>query len=618
MGVAKVDEIDAEMLASTGMARAALGAALAAFAAGDESASNAWFDLLHKEGVNPEIRDLADYWTVWAHLNGGQGAKAITLVDKLVDTLGASATPGQEALATLLVRAGFGPKAEPGRQPLGLRGLAALARMKRYDRVRQLMGQYNISADGRDEIVFRWAAAREKFETAQKSKQAGDFKAAAKAFNAALSAPDAATAPDLVANARYLLAWSRYQAGDFAQAAEAFAQAAKDLKARNDSDVADAAWMHAVALQRLATADPAQAPDAIAALESFRREYPEHANARLVEFEVMKLRGGPITVESAEQKSTNDPTYGPTCLAALRHHFDHWRKDRAAQRPANVERSKIERAVAAYRKLPEASQSNAGRLECLLAEVDVVLAVDPSSDAAHARLARAEPLAATLPADDRLVLWYHRDRLQAAQSSGDASAARAEALWLSQHARGSVTEQAALITLARMADAALAKADPGSRPARLAEAHEIYARLASSLGESSDALASNRNALVASSRVASYATELGRHAEAAERYDTILKAYPKDANYLRSAGLAHFQAGQFEPALDCWQTLVDGLPAGSDGWFEAKYHLMAALAKVDREAAQQVFEQFRILYPKLGGEAWRGRFESLGEGLGLP
>lgn len=613
LGVAKVDEADAAMLGSNGMARAALGAGLAAFAAGDESVAKAWFDLLHQEAVNPEIRDLADYWTVWAHLNKGQEAKVQELVNQLADSLGASATPGQEALAALLVRAGFGPKAGPDRKSLGLQGLQALARMKRYDRVRQLIERYAIPVEGRDEIVFRWVSAREKFEAAQKSRQAGDFQAAAKAFESVLAAKDAASAPDLIANTRYLLAWSRYQAGDLARAAEAFGLAAKDLQSRNDSDAPDAAWMRAVALQRLAARDASQAPAAIKALEAFRRDYPDHANAKLVAFEVLKLRGGTITVESAEQKPINDPTYGPTCLAALRHHYDQWRKGHDA-----AERSKVERAIAAYHKLPEASRTTEGQLEYRLVEADIALAADPSSDEAVTQLDQAASLADALPADDRLVHWYHRDRLQSAQANGDTSTARVEARWLSQHAQGTATEQFALITLARMADAALARADPADRPARLAEAHETYARLATALGESPEAIADDRNALVANARLAAYAAELGRHDEAADRYDAILKAYPKDANYLRRAGHAHFQAGHFERSLNCWQTLVNGLSDGSDGWFEAKYYQLASLAKLDRDAARQVFEQFRVLYPKLGGEAWKARFESLREGLGIP
>lgn len=616
LGVEEVDQADAEMLASPGMARAALGAGLAAFAAGDEPAAKAWLDLLHREGVNPEIRDLSDYWTAWAHLHAGRPARVSELIAALGDAFGATATPGQEALAALLVRAGFGPGAQPGQRPLGLRGLRALARMKRYDRVRQLMSRYGVVAEGQDDVVLRWASARDRFESAQKSKQAGDYEAAARGFESTLAAPDAATAPDVVANARYLLAWCRYQAGDFARAAEEFARAAKDLAARRDPDAPDAAWMHAVALQRLAASEPSRAPAAVEALEAFRRDYPDHENARLVEFEVLKLKGGAITIETAESKPTADPTYGPTCLAALRHHLDRWRRERAASRSGDAERAKVERAVAAYRRLPGPAQSAAGRLECLLAEADLALADDPASPGARDPLARAEPLAASLPPDDRLALWFHRDRFQHAQAVGDAETARAEARWLGRHARGSTAEHAALIALARMADDALSGSDPASRPARLAEALDAYGQLATALGDTPEAIAADRNALVANARLAAYATELGRHGEAAARYDAILGAYPKDANYLRRAGLAHFQAGQFERALACWQTLVDGLPAGSERWFEAKYYQMSALAKVDRDAARPVFGQFRVLYPDLGGEAWQARFATLGDALG--
>ena len=46
-------------------------------------------------------------------------------------------------------------------------------------------------------------------------------------------------------------------------------------------------------------------------------------------------------------------------------------------------------------------------------------------------------------------------------------------------------------------------------------------------------------------------------------------------------------------------------------WFEAKYHQIACLKRVDPETAKKVSKQFRFLYPDLGGAEWRPKFEKV-------
>ena len=91
----------------------------------------------------------------------------------------------------------------------------------------------------------------------------------------------------------------------------------------------------------------------------------------------------------------------------------------------------------------------------------------------------------------------------------------------------------------------------------------------------------------------------------------LLKAFPKDRDYLQRCAAAHFASGEFDRSLDCWRTLLAGCPRGSDDWFEAKYHQIACLKQVDPETAEKVGKQFRFLYPDLGGAEWREKFEEV-------
>ncbi len=619
LGVEKADQARAEMLATPGMARAALGAALSARAARDETTGQTWFQLLADPATSADVRDMVDFWQAWSLLQSGQTSKINELVERLGTSIGATNSNGQEALCALLVRVGFDlgdRKADPALTNLGMQGLRGLVRMKKYDRVRLLASRYGITAAGQDDLVTRWLAAENLFDAARKSRSKGDSQAAAKGFESALNATDVRRSPELAAHCRYLLGWSLYQSDEFARAADEFARAAIELRVQKSDEAPDAAWMNAVALQRAASADPSRSATAIEAFQAFARDFPGHPNARNVELEVLKLQGGAITVDAVESHKPTDANYPALCLAAIRHHQQQWRTQRAAGQDGTVEASRLERAIALYRKSPEASKTPSRSLEALLAEVDLALLADPPNAAqARERLASAESLVGSIPEADRAVIAYHQARLQLAQTTGDTAEARAQAVWLSQHQTGSNAEQAALIVLAKMADTALSQTDPDRRPARLLEAHNAYQRLSDALGHSADVLKSNRNALIAASRLASYAFELGRFEEAAERYDAILKAYPRDANYLRRAGLAHVQAGHFDRALDCWQVLVNGLPSGSDSWFEAKYQQMETLARLDRAQAAQAFRQFRILHPDLGPSRLRPLFQTLEEDL---
>ena len=95
----------------------------------------------------------------------------------------------------------------------------------------------------------------------------------------------------------------------------------------------------------------------------------------------------------------------------------------------------------------------------------------------------------------------------------------------------------------------------------------------------------------------------------------MLAAFPKDRDYLQRAAKAQFELRNYERSLAHWSTLIRGLTAGEDDWYEAKYHQIACLTKTDKPTAGKVYRQFKLLYPELGGNAWRGKFEEIGRSL---
>jgi tetratricopeptide (TPR) repeat protein len=170
---------------------------------------------------------------------------------------------------------------------------------------------------------------------------------------------------------------------------------------------------------------------------------------------------------------------------------------------------------------------------------------------------------------------------------------------------------AALTVVASTLDGRAREAASQGRPAPVAQAREAFERLSGKLGSSPEAIASSRNAQVAASRLAHYAAEAGDFREAAELLDRLLTAYPKDRGYLRRAGMADFQAGNFDRSLKRWRTLLAGLPKEADSWFEAKYYQIKCLQQTSPQQAQKVLRQFQLLHPQLGPPAWRDQFQQL-------
>jgi tetratricopeptide (TPR) repeat protein len=226
-------------------------------------------------------------------------------------------------------------------------------------------------------------------------------------------------------------------------------------------------------------------------------------------------------------------------------------------------------------------------------------------------LSRAKAAAETLAATDPLLPEYHYRRLQQAQRTKEEARQREAAQWLISHGAGTPYELPALVLAARQADKAVAAATDDQRRARQEEAADIYRRLTSVIGDSTEALAGTKNALAASSRLAAYDESLGRWKEAAARLDKIVAAFPSDKKYLRRAGLAHVNAGNPAVAGAHWRTLLSGLRGGSDEWLEAKYYQITCLLATDRPAAEKVWKQFKLLYPEVKSAAWKEKFAAL-------
>jgi hypothetical protein len=101
------------------------------------------------------------------------------------------------------------------------------------------------------------------------------------------------------------------------------------------------------------------------------------------------------------------------------------------------------------------------------------------------------------------------------------------------------------------------------------------------------------------------------------QFAKALDAQPRNVDALRGVAELGADAGSPERALEAWRTLLAGLRAGSEQWFEVRTEHLEVLAIVDRERASAVLRQHAVLYPQLGPEPYRTRLRELAGELGV-
>jgi len=617
------DDFDAGAfdLESAWQTRTLIGLGMAEAAAGNLDAARRWFTLLEDPRVPLKIRDEAGYWRIQGLINAKEYKEALRHAEKRVDAFAGTATPGKVSLCASLVRTGFGGKTEPtdDAKALGMLGISGLAKLRQFPLLRRLMAEYSIEPDRRTSFLLQWLKGQDLFAAAEKTKRADDYRTAVEGLEAAMAAGKDADRIS-VEQCRYTLAWCHSRLGEHEKAAKAFKDISRSLRTIDDETAAAAAWKAVESYRRLAENDQRYVFSAIESLEAIRRDFPDHPQTQKVDYYITKLRRAKMSPEEVFRKldmvARDNPNYPAARydICVLRH--EQWSNARRAATGGRAEMeaaaAKLYQAVeiylAAARERPDPERT----LRCLLLAVDAALGGSPpDAGRAKAFLDKAARPAAAMPASAALVADFHYRSFQWAKIAGDEQGFREHAAWLVDHAKGTRYQLPALVATARHVDAAVSSAAGQQRRPLEEKACSVYKRLATILGDSPEAISSQKNALVANSKLARYLTILGRYAEAAERMEKILAAYPKDKGYLRRAGLAHYNAKNYEQSVEHWRTLLAGLPKESDDWYEAKYYQLACLAELDKPAARKVFDQFALLHPKLGPPAWREKFEGL-------
>ena len=611
-------------LESVWRTRTAIGLALAEIGLDRPQAARNIFTWLEHASVPTDLRDQAGYWHVQGLVNVGRHEEAAKLVETLVERFSGPASPGKNSLCVALVRAAAAlpPEQLPLRRRLLAPAIRGLARLRQFDTLAQLMEKYKLDAVADPGSFYvTWLRGRQQFLAAEKSKSDAEYQVAAQTLKAALDHATARTELTDAAQCRYYWAWCQFRLGKLDVAAAAFAEAVPPLKGSLPDVAVQSAWMQCVALQQLAVKDKKQIGPAMTAMQTLIADFPRSEQATKAQFALTRLRQASSTPEEAIASlaavKPGDANYAAALLEICQLRCQLWSKAKGDAKKAGPLGDAVLAAV--DQLLAAVGESDHDRrLKAGLLAVDVLASrTPPDRSRIDTYLGRIAPAAERADPSGTAAAEFHYRKLQQAQHAKDESAAEEAARWLVTNAAGSAYELPALVVVARQADRAVEAAAAGDRPARMAEAAEVYLRLVELLGDSPAVLAKTKNALAAATKLSQYEGELGRTKEAAARWSRILEARPDDKHYLRRAGLAHFAAGNHPAALSCWRRLLGGVPQGSDEWLEAKYYQLACLLVTDRPAAEKVWRQFRLLFPEVKSPAWRDKFEELGKDVGV-
>lgn len=612
-------------LTSVWRSRAVVGLALSEIGLGNLASAEQVLGWLQDAAVPPAIRDQVGYWHVQGLLVASRFVEAAEQVEKSVGSFLETASAGKSSLCLAAIRTAQVGSEMPAdvRRRLVVEGVRGLARMRQFAALEDLIERHRLEeAPYGDAFPLVWLRGRRMYLAAEKSRDRGGLARAEATLEEALGMEDARRDRPGAAQARYYLAWTRYRRGASPAAGRAFRDAAAALREAGSTLAAQAAWMQCVCLAELAESDPRQIPAALVALAGLKRDYPQSAEVRRAEWLEGRLRRLQAAPDAALAELAaippGDERYPAAQAEICELRYQQWQQGRLQpERAAELAQSVVEAAQRLIATTPPQEQGTLHVRAALRVVAVLRSGAQPQGEAVARWLKQVETAAQGLEPASPVALEYQFRLLELAQEQGNASVTLRAAQHLADHGRQTPYEAAALVVLARAAEEEAQAADGPRQHEAWARAAALYARLAELLGETRERLTEDKNAAAAASRLAWCHEQLGRWSEAADRLDRLVTAFPKDQTLLRRAGRAAFEAGRYAEALAHWRTLLAGLPAGSEAWFEAKYYQLACLVHTDRPAAQRVLRQLEVLYPEVPSEVWRTRLSALRTREGL-
>lgn len=591
-------------LGSPAIARAMLGLVQAEIGSGHLPESRQCLDLLKHSQAPLEIRQQEKFWYLQGLINAGMIAEAADFAKAALADAGTSNQASQLSVSVRSAVAGLARSSgQDAALELGLAGIAGLTKLRRFQIARQLLDKYSVDISTADDFYLLWIRGQQLLAAAERSKRPAEFELAADTFRRALEKPEAQQDKASASRCRYELSYCQFKLGRSFESAENYAALISELASIDRAMAANAAWMAFVGYQKSLAEHPEGRRKAIRVLETLKQNFPQSPHAEKVDYQISLLsrdsqspEAAMAELESIDPKNENyvDSRYD-LCLMAHKQ----WAAAKADQKTQL--RRQVLKQVDTFLGAADSSDQKR-RMKCLLLAADALLSgPQPDSSSAAGYLQQAKAIATQNDPTGPSAAEYHYRMLQLAMKNNDEAEIVQHAAWITDNASGSPFELPALVQRAQRVSGG--DSDP-------AEGYQIYRRLVDIFGDEPSTMEANKNARISSFNLAKYAAALGKFNEAAAAADRVLQTDPKNKRYLTLSAESNYKAGNFQNAVDRYRTLVRGLPAGSDEWYQAKYHHIASLLKVDADKGKQVLKQFQLMHRDIG-PPWNEKFQQL-------
>ncbi len=143
---------------------------------------------------------------------------------------------------------------------------------------------------------------------------------------------------------------------------------------------------------------------------------------------------------------------------------------------------------------------------------------------------------------------------------------------------------------------------------------ELQLRASQTLAESPKKLTDAQRLRLWRARAEAFSAT-GQPTKAVAVYEQLVEKSPRDAKLLRTAAelsesLSSTTGDQH--AKTYWRRLEGSLKAGSTEWLDARWHVIRNCQRLGEKAeADKLLKVTKLLYPELGGQTMRGKFEEL-------
>ncbi len=645
---ASVDRASNALLRFEHVSRAAIGAALCESLKGRANVAERWLDLLEDaDGLPDSVREQLFPRRLTVLAESRRWADVNWHLSRYRSVSEGGILPVREArltavyALTALGRQNLPSRARPVLEEIARESLSDLVTAGQVAHVLDLAGYFGTAQIGERGFIVNYVRGLQSFErakalhaaTGEPTKEPSSREAVRIAYRevadmivAAVETDDASEFPEQLGNAKLIAGLSLYYASEFESAAKLLEAAHADAPSSTQAE--EALWLVVIAIDRAVEDGRAELEPELDRLTTlYLQTYP--GGDRAATLLLRRASSGAMSDERAVQVLLGVKSDSPLFASSRRHAgqllYKIYRRASAGDREfAALQFVTIaEQVLAIDRRLVHSADMDEAMAAASRVVGQVRQILDALLHSSSPDLARAEEALQTLQGvaaesgidltDLEAELTFRR--LQIAVHHNDERAiagtlARLHAIggMFSDNADRLVYDRARRFWSLNAADAVLARkvVETGERVVLQFDEGEAKRQDVASLF---DAIASAAAIVWTEEK-----DEVMRDIAIARDRALLAAGHKTEASLKRLAEFSE-SAGMTQEALEAWRIMLAGVAVGGHKWYEARYHSLRLLARIDHARAVEVMHQYVLLHPDFGPDPWGPQLRELEQKL---